>query len=298
MTSFLRRHQLKLKANAYNGYQMLLSSYEKLVFQPRSIKCLREGIELYTSPAKPPNKISEKALEISKKKFSLVMKLYGFSESHQLPESPSEKNKIWKEQIQPRLKDAKQLRDYLSNMTTEDKEGILSCSEGIEEFIKSAKEENTRQKEIAASKLRKQKRRAEEAKRRELGLAEEADVELASKLIELSTAALRKEAADESCFLYFKVWTLKDKTTWYKIGISNNLQRREAEQNVLPVPAKTIGSVRFPSANQARAAEAAFHETLKSMRITGANNKELFHLSPQQAKAVLSAINHFKKIEV
>ena len=104
MTSFLRRHQLKLKANAYNGYLRLLSSYEKLVFQPRSIKCLREGIELYTSPAKPPNKISEKALEISKKKFSLVMKLYGFSESHQLPESPSEKNKIWKEQIQPRLK--------------------------------------------------------------------------------------------------------------------------------------------------------------------------------------------------
>lgn len=87
-------------------------------------------------------------------------------------------------------------------------------------------------------------------------------------------------------YLYFKKWTV-DLNTWFKIGVTNSPNRRDSEQNVLPVPAETLCLVRLDTMDHARAAEKAFHKVLEKRRIRGAKNKELFQLSPPDYKAVM-----------
>ena len=94
--------------------------------------------------------------------------------------------------------------------------------------------------------------------------------------------------------MYFKVWVLPDSSKWYKIGITNDLRRRDAEQNVLPVPATTLHSVRFFNIEHARIAEKKFLETLSRYRIKGANNKELLSLKPEQVQAIVGAMKAIK----
>lgn len=91
-------------------------------------------------------------------------------------------------------------------------------------------------------------------------------------------------------FVYFKRWTMPDGSCWYKIGISNNPDRRETEQNVLPVAAETITCINVGSMDRARVIEAVIHQVLAEQRITDANNRELFHLSNQQASAVKTVL--------
>ena len=91
-------------------------------------------------------------------------------------------------------------------------------------------------------------------------------------------------------YLYLKQWTLPDGSRWQKIGITNDLRRRDAEQNILPVPCKTLAWLKLDSMEEARAIEQGFHETLEIYRITDANNRELFRLNDEQLRAVLIAI--------
>lgn len=91
-------------------------------------------------------------------------------------------------------------------------------------------------------------------------------------------------------FVYLKRWTMPDGNCWYKVGITNNLDRRETEQNVLPVAAETIACVDVGSMDRARAIEAVIHEVLEEQRITNANNRELFYLSARQASAVKAVL--------
>ena len=82
---------------------------------------------------------------------------------------------------------------------------------------------------------------------------------------------------------------MPDSSKWYKIGITNDLRRRDAEQNVLPVPATTLQSVRFFSIEHAQTAEKVFLEILSKNRIKDANNKELFNLEPAQVQPIIGA---------
>jgi hypothetical protein len=84
---------------------------------------------------------------------------------------------------------------------------------------------------------------------------------------------------------------MPDGTSWYKVGITSKLSRRDAAQNVLPVAAETLACVDVGSMDRARALEAAIHGVLDSQRITEANNRELFYLTGEQEAAVLEAIN-------
>jgi hypothetical protein len=95
-------------------------------------------------------------------------------------------------------------------------------------------------------------------------------------------------------YVYLKRWTMPDGSCWFKVGITNNPDRRETEQNVLPVAAETIACVDVGSMDRARAIEATVHQVLEEQRITDANNRELFHLSDQQASAVKAVL---KKLE-
>ena len=91
-------------------------------------------------------------------------------------------------------------------------------------------------------------------------------------------------------FVYFKRWSLPDGNCWFKVGITNNPDRRETEQNVLPVASETIVCIDVGSMDRARAIEAVIHQVLEEQRITDANNRELFHLSVQQSAAVRAVI--------
>ena len=89
---------------------------------------------------------------------------------------------------------------------------------------------------------------------------------------------------------------MPDNSRWYKIGITNNLKRREYEQNVLPVPAETLETARFHSIEHAKIAEDAFLKTLSKYRIRGANNREIFDLKPEHVQAVIGAMKALESI--
>jgi hypothetical protein len=95
-------------------------------------------------------------------------------------------------------------------------------------------------------------------------------------------------------FVYLKRWVMPDASCWFKVGITNNPDRRETEQNVLPVAAETIACVDVGSMDRARAIEATIHQVLEEQRITDANNRELFHLNGQQASAVKAVLEKLK----
>jgi hypothetical protein len=91
-------------------------------------------------------------------------------------------------------------------------------------------------------------------------------------------------------FVYLKRWTMPDGNCWFKVGITNNPDRRDTEQNVLPVAAETIVCVDVGSMDRARAIENVIHQVLEEQRIKDANNREVFHLSAQQASAVKAVL--------
>jgi hypothetical protein len=95
-------------------------------------------------------------------------------------------------------------------------------------------------------------------------------------------------------YVYLRRWSMPDGSAWYKVGITNDSARREAEQNVLPVAAETIICVDVGSMDRARAIESVVHQVLKEQQITDANNRELFHLSDQQASAVKAVLERLE----
>lgn len=135
--------------------------------------------------------------------------------------------------------------------------------------------------------------KAAEAERTRLGLNDAADLDLAIKLEQRATLEMNKA---EKSYLYFKCWVLPDDSKWYKIGITNNPSRREAEQNILPVPANTLHIIALPSTNHARLAETAFHDVLNHAQIKNAGNRELFTLKPSQVQAVIAAMKQLDSL--
>lgn len=115
----------------------------------------------------------------------------------------------------------------------------------------------------------------------------EVDKRLAADLI----AAIEKSRNQTCGYVYLKQWTLPDGTRWLKIGITNNPNRREAEQNVLPVPAVTLRLMETPNMDQASAIERALHRQLAAQKVNGAGNRELFHLNDAQLAALMAAMD-------
>ena len=113
------------------------------------------------------------------------------------------------------------------------------------------------------------------------------DKNLAAELI----TAIETARNSSGGYVYLKQWTLSDGSRWLKIGITNNLNRRDVEQNVLPVPAVTLKLMEVQSMDQAAAIERALHQQLTDWKVTGAGNRELFHLDDAQLAAVIAAMD-------
>lgn len=142
----------------------------------------------------------------------------------------------------------------------------------------------------------KRKKKIENALKRErakLGIGKDADIELVRNLVDRTKEYTSKNEA----YLYFKCWSLKDGTKWYKLGVTVDLERREREQNVLPVPAQTLEQVSFINQDAAYAAEKAFLQVLEEFRIKDSNNRELMELNPIQVKSVINGMQFFKDKE-
>ena len=98
-------------------------------------------------------------------------------------------------------------------------------------------------------------------------------------------------------WLYFKRWTLGDDTTWYKIGITSDLDRRDSEQNILPVPSETIEVLSVSSKIKAREIEKNLHRALEAFNIKSAGNRELFTLEARQVQSIVMLFNELRSTD-
>lgn len=142
-------------------------------------------------------------------------------------------------------------------------------------------------KKLNLKRIAQQKAAKEEEERTRFGLDAEADVWLATDLQNSVNLAVK---SSEKGYVYFKCWVMPDNTKWYKVGYTNNPARRDYEQNVLPVAAKTLCTSVFSSLDRAKLAETAMHNVLDRFKIHGAGNRELFELKPKHVQAVIAAM--------
>jgi len=143
-----------------------------------------------------------------------------------------------------------------------------------------------------SSRIKMQNKDLQRQTRKSLGKARsdiscEVDKELAVGLM----AAIQSARNATGGYVYLKQWTLNDGTRWLKLGITNNPSRRDTEQNVLPVPAVTLRLMETQSMDQAAAIERALHQQLAAQKVTGAGNRELFHLDDGQLAALMAAMD-------
>ena len=266
---------------------------EKMICQPSTIKDVREAIDFFNSTHKGISSSDEKTFFAKKENAARILNVYDLSLAFQFPDDAIEKNAIWNERIRPKLEGVRDILKY-EKLVKELKLPAKATREEVDKHladIKSVKAEHAKKIRQKKKELEKQR---EQHERQRLGLDAKADVGLAAELVEKTRSKLLAERTSTAGYLYFKVWVLPDNSKWYKIGISNNLDRRDAEQNVLPAPPTTLCSVKFFSIDYARVAEKQFHSVLRRHRITGAKNKELFTLKPQEVQAVIGAMKGLK----
>ena len=311
-----------------DAFIRLVRKNEKKILNAKSPKDLREGIEFIRKRQLRPTSHSGIIFDNAKKRCGKALEVPGISYDFVFPEDHVLKNQACKNILQKfqAVRDIPKYENLAKELGLPDEATQEEVDARIAE-IKEAKlreraeakriqaQEKKRASELEVKRLqaerelaakRMQTQRALEAhrieleakrteeKRNRLGLNGEADPELAERLFKSVEQGLQRESINPAGYLYFKVWVLPDGSKWYKIGITNDLRRRDAEQNVLPVPATTIHSARFFSIEHARIVEKKFLETLSIYRIKGANNKELLSLKPEQVQAIAGAMKAIK----
>jgi hypothetical protein len=172
--------------------------------------------------------------------------------------------------------------------------------ETLESAIRSARQkrsqENRRLRDQERQRIQLLEQQRQRLKLQRLGLDADADPDLSLMLYEAGRRAIYECMENASGFVYFKAWAMPGDIRWYKIGITNDPGRRDAEQNVLPVPSETLGLIRTPSIEYARLIESAFRVVLEQSNIKGAGNRELFHLRPKQVVAIVAIMSKLQSI--
>ena len=111
---------------------------------------------------------------------------------------------------------------------------------------------------------------------------------------ELADKILDNIFSDEKLFLYLKKWEVGGKN-WIKIGITNDPNRRDSEQNVLPVPSQLLKIISMPDRKIAEKIEKELLEVYFAKRINGANNRELFELNEEDIENLMQTMNSLDK---
>jgi len=280
-------------SNNGNTFYDSVIKAEKMICQPTTIKDIREAIDFFNSTHAGITSSDEKTFLAKKENVARILNVYDLTFSFEFPHDPIEKNVIWCNQIRPKLEGVRDILKY-EKLAKEFRLPVEATRDEIDQHladIKGVKAEHAKKIRQKKKELEKQR---EQHERKRLGLDAKADVGLATELVEKTRSKLLAERSSTAGYLYFKAWILPDNSKWYKIGISNNLDRRDSEQNVLPVAPTTLCSVKFFSIDYARVAEKQFHSVLRHHRIIGAKNKELFSLKPQEVQAVIGAMKGLK----
>ena len=111
---------------------------------------------------------------------------------------------------------------------------------------------------------------------------------------ELADKILDNIFSDEKLFLYLKKWEVGGKN-WIKLGITNDPNRRDSEQNVLPVPSQLLKIISMPDRKIAEKIEKELLEVYFAKRINGANNRELFELNEEDIENLMQTMNSLDK---
>lgn len=110
----------------------------------------------------------------------------------------------------------------------------------------------------------------------------------------LADEILEKINESEETFLYLKKWEVAGKK-WLKLGITNNPDRRDSEQNVLPVPSELMKLVKMPNRKIAEKIEHELLDAYSSHKINGANNQELFEMNDTEVENLISTISSLER---
>lgn len=194
-----------------------------------------------------------------------------------------------KRRLESLRKQAKELG--IKNSRHHDEAALASL---IQTERQKMRQEKRRQREAELRRSNKLEKQRQKLHAQKLGIDGSADPVLSIRLLQDSLAAISECIDKKTGYLYFKVWVLPDGKRWYKLGITNDPSRRDAEQNVLPVPAETLKLIKLSSTDMAKAIESTFHRILEGSRIQGAGNRELFDLKPSEVMAIVSIM---QKIE-
>jgi hypothetical protein len=130
----------------------------------------------------------------------------------------------------------------------------------------------------------------EDAKRRELIRSLDIEETQCSHLAALIIDNALEAQFGQHCYLYLKTWKLGEGNCWFKVGITNDLRRRDREQNVLPVPPTTLLAIKVINEQSARAIEKSIHDTLRESKVLGAQNRELFELNTTALSGLIVAM--------
>ena len=257
--------------------------------KPRSIISIKKGFEYFNGSHRFPSKASEAFFHQKREQAQRLIAIYKLNLSTPLPDSPIEQKKLWNEFIRPQLGLVKDALKYHANLNLA---GISTKAslDSAQDFIQLFQAEISSGKEAALKRQREARARLKEQAAKQMGMDEAADHELVIRLVSVAKEAIQASLAETCGYLYLKAWVMQNGGKWYKVGVTTDLERRDAEQNVLPVPPSTLHTVRFQHIHQARAAERAFHTELLKMRIKGAKNKELFSLKPSQVNSIIEAM--------
>ena len=284
MTPLKSKHQTP----AERSRREASARYSALIM-PKTIICVKKGFEYFNGDHAFPGKTSKDFFCSLRAQAQRVLVIYKLDLDVPLPISPVEKNKLWNSFIRPYVPLVREAHKYCKTIL-EAGASSTGAAGDLERWIEQLAVETSLAKKAAlkAARARGSELRMLHAQR--LGICQSADPDLTVRLVDAAKEAIAESLSETSAFLYFKAWIMPDGHRWYKIGITTDLQRRDAEQNVLPVPPVTLQKLKFRHVHHARAAEQAFHAELTRMRIRGAKNRELFSLTPRQVASVVEAM--------
>jgi hypothetical protein len=308
--------QSPMHTTRHDQLMVLIDKHCRMLIYPQSIICIKKGLEFFKEERPELSSSYTKYLGLKRDEAQQAMALYGLSFDTELPGSPGGKNRLWREEIKPRLKAA---QETIKRQRVAKELGLSpdATKDEVEEAVINKKRKMAEEKRLRKAKDKEQERcqkaKAEEEEklrqakaekvralfdkkeRKRLGLSNETDVTVAKALCEGSINAIASALKYTSVYLYFKVWVVSENTRWYKVGITNDLTRRDTEQNVLPVPAETIKAIVFPNNQAAASVEQVFHEVLSRHRIKGAGNRELFALEPIHVTTIIDAMKSLEQ---
>ena len=94
------------------AFVKLVWKNERRIINPKTPKDIREGIDFFRAGYGGLSQSSKKTLEFASERCERALNAMGLSFDYKFPDDPVLKNKVWKEQVQPRMKELQEIFKY------------------------------------------------------------------------------------------------------------------------------------------------------------------------------------------